>query len=416
MRTVFNIALNDLRLFFLDRGNLIWLVVIPVGLTLLLGYFFGEQVFGDAAQQLRVDVIDHDQSEQSQAFLDTLRETNSNLVLCPMDQDACQLEDAKVFDLDWATKRVSESISLAAVEIPEGFGAQLESFEPVEIGYFSNEELGTTSYIRQVVDAAIQRMNGAVVASQVGVDVARKAVSEPLSEAEQAALSESIYANAEALWADAPALTKFELSSTDTSTTTSGALGQSVPGMGTMFVMMTVLGGMTALITERRQWTLQRLAGMPVSRAQLLGGKILGRFSLGMIQYLVVFAVGIFAGMNFGSDLVALVLLMIAYTLCVTALSFAVGSRLENESQSGGLSNLLSLVLAPLGGAWWPLEIVPKFMRIIGHISPVAWAMDGYNTLIFENGSLPDILLPVAVLLVLAAALFGVGILGFKYE
>lgn len=421
MRTVFNIALNDLRLFFANRGNLFGLVLVPVALTLLIGYFFGEEVYGEESQQLRIDVIDHDRSEQSLALLDTLRETNSDLVLCPMDNDAedlCQLEGTDVFDVDWTTTRVSESISLAALEIPEGFGEQLEAFEPVEITYISDEEFGTTSYIRQVVDAAIQRMNGAVVASRVGIDVVMGAAGEPLPETDQAALSESLYARAKMLWADTPSLTRFELSSAggESGGNSTGALGQSVPGMGSTFVMLTVLGGMTALMTERREWTLQRLAVMPVSRAQLLGGKILGRFSLGMIQYLVVFAVGIFARMNFGSDLAALVLIMVAYTLCITALSFALGSHLENEAQAAGLSNLVALVFAPLGGAWWPLEIVPRFMRLIGHISPVAWAMDGYNALIFENGSLADVLLPVSVLFVLAAALFGVGILGFKYE
>jgi len=44
--------------------------------------------------------------------------------------------------------------------------------------------------------------------------------------------------------------------------------------------------------------------------------------------------------------------------------------------------------LAALGGAWWSLEVVPEWMRTVGHISPVAWAMDGYTSLFFENGDI----------------------------
>jgi ABC-2 type transport system permease protein len=195
-----------------------------------------------------------------------------------------------------------------------------------------------------------------------------------------------------------------------------GGFGQSVPGMGSMFALFTVLGGMGILVGEKKQWTLQRLATMPISRAQLLGGKILSRFSLGALQYTVVFAIGIVTGINFGRDLVALILVILAFTLTCTALSFALGSLLKNEQQAAGMTNLLGLTLAPLGGAWWPLELVPDFMRVVGHVSPVAWAMDSYTSLMFRNGDLQDVLVPLLVLAGMSAVFFAVGIKRFRYE
>ena len=84
-----------------------------------------------------------------------------------------------------------------------------------------------------------------------------------------------------------------------------------MPGMGIMFALMNIFGGMAALIVERQQWTLQRLAVMPVARSTLLAGKILARFSLGLLQFLVVFIVGAVFKMNFGKDPLALLLLVI---------------------------------------------------------------------------------------------------------
>jgi ABC-type multidrug transport system permease subunit len=193
-------------------------------------------------------------------------------------------------------------------------------------------------------------------------------------------------------------------------------LGHSVPGMGTMFVMMTIFGGMSALIVERQQWTLQRLAMMPVSRRMLLAGKILARFCLGLLQFLVVFVVGAAFRMDFGKDPVALVLLAVAYTLSVTALSFAIGSGLKNPAQASGLTLLLTLVLAPLGGAWWPMEVSPRFMQIAGHVSPVAWAMDGMTALTYQGAHLGDVLLPLAVLLAMTLAAFVIAIPRFRYQ
>src|SRR5690606_41999788 len=49
-------------------------------------------------------------------------------------------------------------------------------------------------------------------------------------------------------------------------------------------------------------------------------------------------------------------------------------------------SQLLGLTFASLGGAWWPLEIVPRYMQQIGHLSPIAWAMDAFRDLLFYQG------------------------------
>ncbi|MGF2075590.1 hypothetical protein ACQUFC_18995, partial [Enterococcus casseliflavus] len=72
--------------------------------------------------------------------------------------------------------------------------------------------------------------------------------------------------------------------------------------------------------------------------------------------------------------------------------------------------------LAPLGGAWWPLEIVPETMQTIGHISPIAWVMDGFGELIYYNGGIAEILPMVGALLLMAGVLIVFAIWRFKYE
>jgi ABC-2 type transport system permease protein len=417
---MFHIALHDIRIFLVDRGNLIGLLIVPVVMTLVIGLVSGG-VFDTGSVNIIVDILDNDKSEASQQFIETLRSVNSSLVLCPIDNDAediCEINRVTTFDRDWAIERLADSISLATVEIPSEFGERVTARERIALIYLSKEDVTAPGYIQRAVDAALQRMNGAVVAARVGGKVVAGFEGISLEKSGRAAFEQGLFDRAATMWDANPI--SVDLQTTEQEERSSGqalqnGLGQSVPGMGSMFVMFTVFGGMTTLITDRKQWTLQRVASMPVSRAQLIGGKILARFSLGIIQYLVVFAVGIIVGMNFGRDLVAIVLIAIAFTLASTALSFALGSRLENEAQAAGLSLLLSLVFGALGGGWWPLEVVPEFMRIVAHITPVAWAMDGYNTLIFENGNLPAVLLPVTVLMGIAVAAFFVGIRRFKF-
>jgi ABC-2 type transport system permease protein len=197
---------------------------------------------------------------------------------------------------------------------------------------------------------------------------------------------------------------------------TQAGFGQSVPGMGSMFVMFTVFGALFILIRERKNWTLQRLVMMPVARWQILSGKILMWFVTGMIQFSVVFLIGLALRVNFGDQPLALVVVMVLFTLCMTALAFAVSTFLKTEQQANSISLLLALTLAPLGGAWWPLDIVPDFMRVIGHVTPVAWTMDAFQMLIFEQGTLLTILPNLAILAGFTAVFFVIAVRRFRYE
>jgi ABC-2 type transport system permease protein len=103
-----------------------------------------------------------------------------------------------------------------------------------------------------------------------------------------------------------------------------------------------------------------------------------------------------------------------AFVLCCTGLTFAIAPLLSSEGQANSVGTLLGLTLAPLGGGWWPLEIVSETMQRIGHLSPIAWAMDAFRDLIFYGGGFAAILPEVAVLLAAAVALFSFGVWRFR--
>ena len=127
-------------------------------------------------------------------------------------------------------------------------------------------------------------------------------------------------------------------------------------------------GSRRASSSSARTWTLQRLAVMPISRAQILGGKLLARFADRDARIRASCSrFGFLLGVRYGNDPLAILLLMVTFTLAVTALTLALTTLLHNEGQARGIGLFLTLTLAPLGGAWWPLDIVPQCMRTVGH-------------------------------------------------
>ncbi len=418
MQKTISIAVYGIRIWLANPRTYIGLFIAPLLMVIALGLGIG--ALNTMPDRLRVDIIDNDNSAHSARFLDDLRAANTTLVLCPFDNtedDFCELEEATILTETQAVERLVDNTSLALIQISAGFEANLEAGEPVSIVYRSNESASAPGYILQAVQTVVQRMSGALVAATVGVNIANSFDGTQLADDQaHAAFHQNVYDRAVELWEQNPPSVDFRQTEVQATTRTQVGFGQSVPGMATMFSMFFVFGGMVNLLSERQNGTFQRLLVLPITRIQILGGKILMYFTLGMIEFAIIFTMGVLLGVNFGRDPLALVSVMIAFTTCMTALTFALSTLLRTEQQGYAVLLLLAQTLAPLGGAWWPLEVVPEFMRVVGHISPVAWAMDSFRLLIFENAGLADILVNVGVLLAQAGVFAAAAIWRFKYE
>ncbi len=423
MRSILTIILNDLKIFFSQRANLPGLLIIPVLLTLVIGWSLG-QIGGGGPTRLRVDLIDLDQTSMSAKLIEDLRSANDAIVLCPLDNDAedfCRLREEPL-QLERAIERARTGRTSALIVIPAGFAAALEEFEIFSVDYYSLSDPMQPGPVLQSLNAVLQRASTASMTTGVAAALLTNLTAAfelpPLETETLDGFLGALYLRSQEMLTEQPAPVRFRVADAESASEDGSMNGfnQSAPGMGSLYVMFTVLGGMAVLLRERSQWTLQRLMALPLSRAQILGAKIGVYFSLGMIQYFIVFAVGAALGMDFGSSPAALLAVMAAFVLCITALTFALAPWIKSEGQARGLVLLLSLSLAPLGGAWWPLEIVPEFMQTLGHLSPVAWAMDGFHDLIWYNGGFIDVLPEIGVLISASVVLFAIGIRRFKYE
>jgi len=403
MNKIFHIALNDLRVTFSDNSIWVNLVGIPVALIVLLGIFTGA---GSEPDQIIIEVIDEDNSAVSAQFLDELQQTNDTLILCPLDE-ACS-NFGEDLTLEQAIERVQDrgDAPSAAINIPVGFSEAVFSGELFDIAFYSNADATQPDPIAQSVQAVLQRIGGASVAARIALNA--------YDGDDPADYQQQVYDDASQRWVNPPADVDF-VTTTGSDTVSIGGFDQSTPGMGSMYVMFTVLAGAVVLLKERKEWTLQRLATMPISRSQIMAGKIGARFVMGMIQFTVAFITGAVMGANLGDDLFALVLIMMSFTLCTTALALLLANFVDREEQANSIITFVVLVAAPLGGAWWPLEIVPDFMQTLAYLSPVGWAMDGFNELMFYGGTLVDVMPSIIVLTVAGVVLFGIGVMQFSY-
>lgn len=173
-----------------------------------------------------------------------------------------------------------------------------------------------------------------------------------------------------------------------------------IPGTLVMFIMVMVLiyGGITVMI-DRQKGVLQRILFSPASIPQLWTGKFLGRTLAGIVQALIIVAVGkLFFHLNLGSTLLSAITIIL-FCITMSALSILLGSVFKKEQVIVGLAILLANIFAALGGCWWPIELVSGTMRTVAMAVPSYWAMDAFHQIIFFQRGLGSLLPNFLVLL-----------------
>jgi len=416
MRQIIIIALNQLRITFSNRGALVTAFVVPVTMAIFLGAAFNDT--GPAGQIIDVIHSADPADDLAATFVNLLRQQGKRqvqgkdrFIICDLTKPADQPADCKLTDLKpggdlnaYAQKRTADGVTIGSISLPANFSADLRAGNKATVTLGAKGNLTNEQIIRQEVDAINARLGGSLLAARVVTDKTNG----------NADFFNKVYSAAESIWAKDPIQINAEYS-TVTGTSAGSGFGQSAPGMGAMFVLIGALSLGQVFIQERKNGTMQRLMVMPLSRGQILGGKLLGQYVQGVLTFALMLAVGAAFGVRWG-DWPGAIVVMLVYTLAVTALGLFFSTIARTSGQVQGLGLLASMILAPLGGAWWPIDLVPTWMQQLGRISPIYWSQDAFTRMIFYGAKLPDILPNIAVLLVFAAVCFALGVRRFRYE
>ena len=266
---------------------------------------------------------------------------------------------------------------------------------------------GTTVALRFVTRSGQTgtRVN-AIIAAVVDQQSARVRAARFVAQEQRAAFPDGL-ARVDAVAARLPQVT-VETSEVGTASATD-ATSQFDPSAYTellLFMFIMSLTSSSGLLETQRLGVTRRMASTPTTAWAIVEGQALGQFAVTVVQGLtVMFASALLFGVHWGDPLAAGTL-MVAFSLVASGAGMLLGVLPTNERISSALGVLLSLGLAALGGTMMPLEYFSPTMRTVAHlVTPHAWAVDGFSTLIREHGNLTDIAGPIAVLLAVAGVL-----------
>ena len=391
MRKILSLARLNAIQILRNPAEVVGVIVLPLALTMLFGSAFA----AGQASDIRVLFVDEGASVYS-AQVGELIDAEESLRI----EGATRAE---------AEAEVASGDVGVAVLVPQGFADALEGGDAT-IEVMRNPDSQSGFAIVSVVQGIATRMSGNAAAARVISAV-------PVLNAD----FDDVYQTADAKWspqppvyAEASQVVASEVRGD--SVTAEGATLSSI-GFTVWFVLFMTFGSAGGILEEREQGTLRRLMVAPVSRTTILSGKVVGTVVAAAVQAFILVLVGAFGfGVPWGTDPIAVVMVLGAYILAGTGLAVMVSALVRTRDQMGGLSPLISTALAMVGGCLWPLEIVSPFMQTVAKLTPTGWAVMGLTDVVFRNQGVEAAVVPTLVLLGFAGVMLGIGVMMLKFE
>ena len=381
-----------IRVEFLREFGAPMTLVFFLGLPLLFTFAVGTGLQGmmggaGAPEELRIpiDVRLNDDGPLVNALLDTFVEVN----LHPTFVDTLR-EDAY------------------GLVVPSDFSERLLAGGTASLVLHTVPNSSAAPAVEQAVRAAQGRVGAAVLVARTGVAQARLAGILSTSDEERAffgrVLEETLAATAHP-----PALVGVRWPA-DTAVVESRDMATSIEqasaGQLVTWVQITLLGAAEVLVNDRLSGTLRRILALPASRFLILTGKLLARLCLGLLQMTLLLAAGaLLFGVNWGHDPVAVALVSFYFALATASLGILIATFIKTRGQASSVVVGMSMALAALGGAWFPLEVTPPLFRQLVQVLPSTWAMRAYTDLLVRRADVIAVL-PYLVVLCGFAILF----------
>ena len=382
------ISIKDIRIFIRDRFALGFALLFPI--IFVIGFSFGLAGVGPSNDRVEFTIVtlEEDSGISHQIIGSLTAAPESGFQTLPY-------EDAL---------RAVEAGELGGfLAFPGDFTSNVMAGQPTELEVVANADAPATQ-------AALEGIARSIAGRLSNVQTTFQAVMELAS---LGSVAPGRPPDRPTLFDQAP-LVSFEIS----------RLGDSIPfnpsnfvltGYVTMFVFFSAAMGAGVIVRERQNHTLERLLSNGARREAVILGKYLAAVYKGLLQVVVLWTFGILVfRIDLGLAPGAVILVSLLVVLVSASFGIMLASLVQTERSGDSAGVLASLVMAPIGGCWWPLFITPAWMQSLAKLTPHGWANTGFNKLMLFGAEFGDVLLEMAALIVFALAFVAVALWRFR--
>lgn len=393
MIRILDITLKDLMQLLRDAKTFMFLLIMPIIFTLLFGYAFGGFSSGDSDSRLPVGYLSQDDHWVTGSLHELLSQS-----------EVIRLDESIFHSATDLEKLVADGDLAAAIIVPDGYGRAILKGKTARLIVIAETNASAWTTIEAELLTLTSRLDGAVRTATVIEQTNVEGI--PFDYAFEKSLS---------AWDEPPIAIEETTSLAVKKTSNESALAHTAPAMMLQFAIAGLLTAAQVIVSERKSRTLQRLLTTATGRVHIILGHYGAIFSLIFTQFVILILFAQLAlKVNYLRLPAATLLVAFSAALCISALGLLIGILARTEEQAVMFSLIPMFVFSGLGGAWVPLEVTGATFQTIGHLSPVAWGMDGFENIVARGLGLDSVLVPAAALIGYAMFFFLLAIRQFK--
>jgi len=156
------------------------------------------------------------------------------------------------------------------------------------------------------------------------------------------------------------------------------------PGIIGMSIMFTSVFSGMEIIWDRQFGFLKETLVAPVSRFNIMLGRVIGGATVATVQGLIVFLVALLTGFRPDDwfNVIPAILAMFLVALMFASMGTLIASRLDDMQGFQFIINFLIMPLFFLSGSLFPLAGLPKTLAIIAKFDPLTYGIDAFRSLL----------------------------------
>jgi len=354
-----------------DRMGLVWLLVMPMVFSLVMGELMGGVTGHSGTANLpSLLVSDLDGGDAADQLLAPLADNERFRVVR---WDSLVTPEA-------ARDLVEKSRRTAVLLIPDGYTAAVSAGLLTQLHFYYDSDRLSSQTVNTLLNRALLETNTVAAArSLVQTETQADGV---LARDRAESFSEESFTNR---WQNPKLIVTTEVIGRlkDTGLSLTNTHQHVGPAYVLFFVMMFMMMSSKELVEAREDRTLARLVTSRATSTDLVLGFFLSGMILGLVQSAVLLVMNSLAfGIDYGDSLLGLILVVVLFAGFSAGAAVLLGSIARTGAQADGLGMALTMTMAALGGLWWPLEVVPESMQALGRALPTGQAISIFHDMI----------------------------------
>lgn len=190
---------------------------------------------------------------------------------------------------------------------------------------------------------------------------------------------------------------------------------RSVGGWAIMFLMFTITAAATSLFDEKKTGIMIRLLSTPATRTDILWSKYITFVLIGIVQLIALFIAGsIMFNIQIFDYFLNLLIVIIVSSMVCTSFGMFLSSFCKTSGQATGLGTFLILTMSAIGGAWFPVSLMPEYIRFFSKLTTVYWSMEAFLDVLWRRLELIEILPNILILLAITIVIISISLINFR--